>query len=153
MASDATHVFRGSVFVQAPPEEVFVYFTEPEALASWMGDRAVVDPRPEGCFVLHIGERVVEGRYEIVEFPRRVVLSWGRRGSVRLPPGSSRLEVTFVAEGAGTRVTVVHDGLPPPEHELHALGWTHYLARLVPVASGGVVPAHAVPASLSQGAD
>jgi len=153
VASDATHVFRGSVFVEAPPEEVFVYFTDPEALASWMGDRAVLDPRPEGGFVLHIGDRVVEGRYEVVDFPRRVVLRWGRRGSVRLPPASSTLEVTFVAEGSGTRVTVSHDGLPALEREIHARGWAHYLARLVTVASGGVVPVHAVPLRLSRDAD
>jgi uncharacterized protein YndB with AHSA1/START domain len=146
-------VFQGSVFIEAPPEEVFRYFTEAEALASWMGDRAVVEPRPDGRFVLHFDDRVVEGRYIAVEFPHRVVITWGRHGSVRLPPGGSTLEVSFVAEGSGTRVRVTHDGLPEPERELHAQGWAHYLPRLAAVASGRSVDVHSVPAHLVDGAD
>ena len=85
----AAEVFTGSIFVEASPPEVFRYFTEAEALASWMGDRAMVEPQPGGRFVLHFDDRVVEGRYVAVEFPRRVVITWGRHGSVRLPPGGS----------------------------------------------------------------
>jgi len=141
-------VFEGSIFVEAPPAEVFRYFVEPEALASWMGDRAIVEPRAGGRFVLHFDDRVVEGSYVAVEFPRRIVITWGRHGSVRLPPGGSTLEVSFTSEGSGTRVTVVHDGLPGSERELHARGWSHYLPRLAAVAAGGAVDAHQVPAEL-----
>jgi uncharacterized protein YndB with AHSA1/START domain len=83
----ADDVFEGSIFIDAPPEEVFRYFTEAEALASWLGDSAVVEPQPGGRFVLHFDDRVVEGRYLTVEFPRRVVVTWGRHGSV---PSSGR---------------------------------------------------------------
>jgi uncharacterized protein YndB with AHSA1/START domain len=149
----ADDVFEGSVFIEAPPEEVFRYFTEAEALTAWMGDSAVVEPQPGGRFVLHFEDRVVEGRYVAVEFPRRVVVTWGRHGSVRLPPGGSTLEVSFAAEGGGTRVTVIHDGLPDAERELHALGWAHYLPRLAAVAGGATVEAHRVPIHLLEGAD
>lgn len=146
-------VFEGSIFVEASPGDVFRYFTEAEAIASWMGDRAVVEPRAGGRFVLHFDDRVVEGCYVTVEFPRRIVITWGRHGSVRLPPGGSTLEVSFAAEGAGTRVTVVHDGLPDIERELHARGWAHYLPRLAAAAAGQRVDAHHVPAELVEGAD
>lgn len=149
----AADVFRGSVFVAAPPEVVFEYFTEAEALATWMGDRALVEPRAGGRFIVHFEDRVVEGRYVAVEFPRRVVVSWGRQGSKRLPPGSSTLEVSFAAEAGGTRVSVVHAGLPEPERELHTMGWQHYLLRLVSAASGAVVEAHRVPRRLLEDAD
>jgi len=146
-------IFEGSVYVEAPPEEVFPYFTEAEALASWMGDRAVVEARPGGLLVLHFEDRVVEGRYLVVDFPRRVVVTWGRHGSVRLPPGGSTLEVTFSLEGTGTRVSVVHHGLPAPERALHALGWAHYLPRLALAAAGQPLAAHHVPSRLTEGAD
>jgi uncharacterized protein YndB with AHSA1/START domain len=146
-------VFHGSIHVEAPPEEVFAYFTEAEALASWMGDRAIVEPRPGGVFVIHFDDRVVEGRYVVVDFPRHIVVTWGRHGSVRLPPGGSTLEVTFTPEGTGTRVSVVHDGLPDPERALHALGWAHYLPRLAAAAGGKPLDAHHVPAHLTEGAD
>lgn len=148
-----SEVFRGSIFIAAPPEEVFPYFTEPEALVSWMGDRAEVEPRPGGRFLLHFDDRSVEGLYLAVEFPRRLVITWGRHGSVRLPPGGSTLEVTLAPEGGGTRVTVVHDGLPEVERELHARGWAHYLPRLAAVAAGQRVAAHRVPPELTEGAD
>jgi uncharacterized protein YndB with AHSA1/START domain len=93
----AAEIFRGSIYVEAPPEEVFPYFTEAEALASWMGDRAVVEPKPGGALLLHFADRVVEGRFLVVDFPRRVVVTWGRHGSVRLPPGGSTLDVRFVS--------------------------------------------------------
>jgi uncharacterized protein YndB with AHSA1/START domain len=149
----AADVFEGSIFIEAPPEEVFKYFTEAEALASWMGDRAVVEPQPGGRFILHFEDRVVEGRYLTVEFPGRVVVTWGRHGSVRLPPGGSTLEVSFTPEAEGTRVTVVHDGLPDAERELHAMGWAHYLPRLAAAAAGARLEPHHVPAHLVEGAD
>lgn len=146
-------IFEGSILVEAPPEEVFAYFTEAEALAAWMGDRALVEPRPGGVFTLYMDDRVVEGRYLVVDFPRRIVVTWGRHGSVRLPPGGSTLEVTFTAVDDGTLVSVVHDGLPEPERVLHAMGWAHYLARLAAVARGDAVDAHHVPPRLTEGAD
>lgn len=149
----ADNVFRDTIFIAAPPAEVFAYFTQAEALASWMGDRAEVEPRPGGRFLLHFADRVVEGQYVAVEFPHRVVITWGRRGSVRLPPGGSTLEVSLQPEGDGTRVRIVHDGLPDPEHELHARGWSHYLTRLAAVARGDAVAPHHVPAELTDGAD
>jgi uncharacterized protein YndB with AHSA1/START domain len=149
----AGDVFEGSIFVEAPPEEVFRYFTEAEALAAWMGDRAVVEPQPGGRFVVHFEDRVVEGRYLAVDFPRRVVVTWGRHGSVRLPPGGSTLEVSFAAENGGTRVSVSHDGLPDAERDLHAMGWAHYLPRLALAARGATVETHHVPLHLLEGAD
>jgi len=146
-------VFTGSIYVDAPPAEVFAHFTDADALSSWMGDRAQVEPRPGGVFLIYFEDRVVEGRYLVVDFPGRLVVTWGRHGSVRLPPGGSTLEVTFTAEGTGTRVSVVHTGLPDPERALHALGWSHYLSRLAAAATGKSVEAHHVPAHLKAGAD
>lgn len=149
----AGSTYRGSIFVNAPPEDVFPYFTRAEAIVEWMGDSATVEPRVGGAFTLRFADRVVEGRYVAVEFPRRVVITWGRHGSVRLPPGGSTLEVLLTAEGDGTRVTVVHDGLPGPERDLHAAGWAHYLPRLAAVARGTRVAPHEVPPHLLEGAD
>lgn len=150
MASDA---FIGSIVIEAPPDEVFRYFTEPDAITAWMGDSAQVDPQPGGAFVLRLDDRVVEGRYIEVSPPSRIVISWGRRGSRELPPHASTLTVQIVAEGPSTRVTVVHTGLPRSEQERHALGWQFYLGRLETLFAAGAVEAHYVPAELTRGAD
>ncbi|MDB4957180.1 MAG: hypothetical protein JWO36_4749 [Myxococcales bacterium] len=149
----AAEAYRDSIYIEAPPEIVFDYFTKPEALVSWMGDRAILDPRPNGEFTLFFDDRCVEGRYLEIERPRRLVITWGRQGSGELPPFSSTLEVAFALEGAGTRVSIVHHGLPMSEIRRHALGWQHYLERLRVVGSGGTVDPHRMPAELAEGAD
>ena len=145
--------YRDSIHIAAAPETVFDYFTNPQMLVRWMGDEAQLDPRPGGQFRLVIGQRTVEGRYLSVERPHRVVISWGRRGSRLLPPGRSVLEVTLTAEAGGTRVSVVHSGLPLTERPRHALGWRYYFARLKLAAEGRDPGAHAVPRALTEGAD
>jgi uncharacterized protein YndB with AHSA1/START domain len=116
---------------------VFDYFIRPDALVRWMGERAILDPRPGGEFTLFFGTNSVEGRYLEVDPPKRLVIGWGRGGSTEFPPGSSILEVTLAPEGDGTRVSVVHSGLPEPEVPRHAAGWRHHLAELAAALAEG----------------
>ena len=145
--------YSDSIHIDAEPEFVFEYFTNAEALPRWMGDRAIVEPRPGGRFTVFFGERSVEGRYLEIEPPRRLVITWGRAGSKELPPCSSRLEVTLIPEGDGTLVSIIHSGLPESELERHALGWQHYLQRLSQVAAERDVAPHTTPTELTEGAD
>jgi hypothetical protein len=55
--------------------------------------------------------------------------------------------------GNGTRVSIVHHGLPSSEARRHALGWRHYLARLRLVGEGKGVDAHVTPPELIDRAD
>ena len=145
--------YRDAIHITAEPEAVFDYFTSAEALARWMGDRAVVDPRPGGQFTIFFGDRRVEGRYVELDRPRRLVISWGRAGSRRFPPGSSVLEVTLTARDGGTLVAIAHSGLPEGERHRHAVGWRHYLARLALAAAGSDPAPHVTPDEIVQGAD
>ena len=145
--------YRDSIHIAAEPEAVFDYFTNAEALARWMGDRAVVDPRPGGQFTIFFADRRVEGRYLEVDRPRRLVISWGRAGSASFPPGTSVLEVTLTAHDSGTLVAIAHTGLPDSERHRHALGWRHYLSRLSLAAMGRKLAPHMTPDEIVQGAD
>ena len=145
--------YRASIHIEADPELVFDYFTRPEAIVRWMGDRAVLDPRPGGEFTLVFGDRRVEGRYLEIDRPRRLVIAWGRQGSRELPPLASRLEVLFSPEQGGTRVHIVHSGLPASEAHRHALGWQHYMDRLRVLGSGLEPEAHVTPRCSTEGAD
>jgi uncharacterized protein YndB with AHSA1/START domain len=149
----AADPYRDSLLIEASPDVVFEYFTRPEALVQWMGDRAVLDPRPGGEFTLYFDDRCVRGRYVELDPPRHLVITWGREGSRELPPFASLLEVSFAPEGRGTRVSIVHHGLPESEAARHALGWHHYLGRLRILGAGGEPEAHRVPAALTDGAD
>ncbi len=63
--------YSGSIHIDAEPEFVFDYFTNADALARWMGDRAIVEPRAGGRFTVFFGERRVEGRNLKIEPPHR----------------------------------------------------------------------------------
>lgn len=141
----ATEPYTQTVLIDASPEQVFRYSTEPKAIVAWMGDEAVVDPRPGGRFSLRFDERVVEGKYVAVVPPHRLVITWGRRGSRGFAPESSTLQVTLTPEDGGTRVTIVHHGLPVSERQRHADGWRHYIGRLEQIAAGRQVAPHHVP--------
>jgi pimeloyl-ACP methyl ester carboxylesterase/uncharacterized protein YndB with AHSA1/START domain len=129
--------FSASVHIAARPEHVYEYFTRPDAMVRWMGDYAVLDPRPDGEFTVDINGVPVRGRYLELDPPRRLLISWGHAGSEQLPPGSSTLEVTLTAESGGTTVRIVHRDLPEAEARQHAIGWAHFLDRLRQAGSGG----------------
>jgi uncharacterized protein YndB with AHSA1/START domain len=132
----AADPYTHSIHVAADPDQVFEYFTRPDAIVRWMGDYAVLDPQPGGEFTLDINGVPVRGRYLELEPPRRLVISWGHAGSEQLPPGASTVEVTLTREGGGTTVSVVHRGLPELEARQHAMGWPHFLGRLSLAGTG-----------------
>jgi|SRR5215211_1737546 len=122
--------------IEAPPERVFEYFTRPEAMLRWMGEWAALDPTPGGEFSVNIRGVPVRGSYLELNPPGRIVIAWGHAGSDRLPPGSSTVEVRLHADRGGTRVEVIHTGLPEPEATRHADGWRHFLKQLAKAATG-----------------
>lgn len=133
----AAEPYTASVHIAADPEQVFEYFTRPQAMVRWMGDYAVLEPRPGGEFTIDINGVPVRGSYLELDPPRRLLISWGHAGSERLPPGSSTVEITLTKEADGTTVRVAHHGLPELEARQHALGWPHFLERLVIAGAGG----------------
>jgi uncharacterized protein YndB with AHSA1/START domain len=133
----ATEPLTASVHVEAQPERVFAYFTDPEAIVRWMGDYALLDATPGGEFAVDVNGVPVRGRYLEVQPPHRLLISWGHAGSERLPPGASTVEVLFTAAAGGTDVEIVHRGLPEPDAVGHARGWRHFLDRLAVAGAGG----------------
>jgi len=116
--------------INAPPEVVFPYFTDPTLIVTWIGQRAELDPQPGGTFFLDMGEIAARGTYLTVEPPYRVVFTWGIPGNDELPPGGSTVEVTLTPDGDDTMVVLTHRGLPPTEIHSHRGGWEHQLAQL-----------------------
>ena len=129
----------------APPATVFEYFTDPGKYRRWKGVDAELDPRPGGLYRVTMGPEVwVRGRYVAVEPPRRLVMTWGfestldlPRGLAQVPPGSSTVEFTFVEDGEGTIIRVIHSGLPTEDARgAHGAGWDGYRPRLVALRAG-----------------
>ena len=132
--------------IEAPPEVVFPYFTDPALIVTWIGDRAELDPQAGGVFSLDMGQVTARGAYITVDPPYRVAFSWGIPGSGTLPPGGSTVEVVLTPDGDGTMVVLTHRGLPAADIGTHRAGWEHQLGLLrVAVGLGGPEYSRLVP--------
>ena len=124
-----------------PAEQAFDMFTDPGQLVRWIGISADLQARPGGRFRFEVlPGQFCEGQYVTVERPERLVFTWGWTDpAFGLPPGSSRVEVTFTpcpGSPSQTRLRLVHDGLSPDLGLLHDDGWSRFLARLSAVLTG-----------------
>jgi uncharacterized protein YndB with AHSA1/START domain len=87
--------------IDASPETVFAFFTDPEKLTRWLAVEATVDPRPGGVYWQthpgRDGERyLMRGEVVEVSTPSRIVFTWGFENENReVRPGSSTIEVTL----------------------------------------------------------
>lgn len=131
----ALDVVTATIRIQASPEAVFPYFTDPALIIEWIGDYAELSPEPGGAFALDFGAVPVRGEYLEVEPPNRVVFSWGIAGNDVLPWGSSTVEVVLRADGDDTVVELFHRGLPEDERPKHKEGWDECLVRLAGAAA------------------
>jgi uncharacterized protein YndB with AHSA1/START domain len=134
------------VRIDASPETVFTFFTEPDKLTRWLASEATLDPRPGGInHQTHPGDTenprgpyYMRGEFVEVAFPSRVVFTWGfENADVGVEPGQSTVEVTLAPDGNGTRLRLVHRDLPESERAPHDGGWEEMLSRLAIAATGG----------------
>jgi uncharacterized protein YndB with AHSA1/START domain len=132
-----------TIEIEASPETVWEFLTDPEKAKRWWGIDAIFDTRPGGEFRLHVASgSIVGGEYLEVEPPRRLVYTFGwiKGGDSTglTPPGSTTVELTLEPSETGTTLSLVHRDLANLESAgNHGAGWDHYLARLVVIAAGG----------------
>jgi uncharacterized protein YndB with AHSA1/START domain len=124
------------IFIAAPPEAVFPFFTEPTLMVRWIGGRHTLDPRPGGVFRVVLGTgAIARGTYSEVVANHRIAFTWGWEGRDDLPPGGSLVEIELVAKDGGTLVRLRHSGLTTAAKEPfgpddHGRRWSHYLRLL-----------------------
>jgi uncharacterized protein YndB with AHSA1/START domain len=132
---------KQEIVIEAPPEVVWEFVTDPEHVRAWFGDAAEIDLRPGGdaAFTWESGGRFL-ARVEKVEPPRFFSYRWARPTDTPPAEGNSTLvEFSLTAEGEGTRLTVVESGfaaLTSSEDEKarhladNTEGWTVELGHL-----------------------
>lgn len=128
------------VRIDADPETIFDFFTEPDKMVQWMGRDADLDPRPGGVMRCDVNSRdVAVGEFVELDPPNRLVFTWGWEGEDPITkPGSTTVEVNLEAGDDATLVRLTHTGLETPEsREAHGHGWNHYMERLSTAAAGG----------------
>jgi uncharacterized protein YndB with AHSA1/START domain len=142
MTTDRTVHIERELHIEARPEIVFAFFTDATHFLRWQGIEANLDPTPGGEYRVLLnnqGDRIA-GRFIEVVPHSRVVYTWGweQGGVAAVPAASTTVEVTLEPEGAGTRLRMVHRGLPdvPEVTGSHLDGWSYYLLRLAKVIAG-----------------
>src|SRR4051794_3092451 len=127
------------IMIDATPETIWPFLTEPAKHVEWQGTVAELDPRPGGIYrVLVAGEFQSAGKYGEVVPNEKLVFTFGwDQKDHPIPAGSTTIEITLHPEGNKTRVRFVHRGLPDDAVSDHTNGWDHYLSRLAIAATGG----------------
>jgi uncharacterized protein YndB with AHSA1/START domain len=127
------------IMIDATPETIWPFLTDPGKHVEWDGTVAELDPRPGGVYrVLVAGQFQSAGTYVDAVPMEKVVFTFGWEAEGHpIPPGSTTVEITLHPEGNKTRVRLTHSGLPDDAVEPHGHGWGHYLERLAVRASGG----------------
>jgi uncharacterized protein YndB with AHSA1/START domain len=130
-------VLRVERRIRARPSAVYAYLTDSVLWARWQGVAAEIGAVPGGPFRMAMADgSTAEGEFVQLVPDRRVVFTWGWRGSPNVPPGSSTVEIELIGEGDETLLRLIHRGLPPDQRAVHAMGWNHYLPRLAIAATG-----------------
>jgi uncharacterized protein YndB with AHSA1/START domain len=137
MIEDLTGAIEITQRIEASPEIVFAYLTDSQRFVRWMGVGAELDARPGGRYRIDVdGVHIASGAYEIIDPPRRLVMSWGWEGHPTVPPGSTTVEITLTSDRGATVLKLRHLGLPgEAERRAHTDGWIQYLSQLA--AAGG----------------
>jgi uncharacterized protein YndB with AHSA1/START domain len=136
----------------APREEVFRAWTEPEVLRRWWAAQpgwesplAETDVRVGGRYRLSMRdpdsgeEHTVGGEYVEVTPPERLVYTWTWEGSDEdSTSAGSIVTVEFRDDGDGTTVVLTHEGITDGQsRDNHAHGWSGCLDNLGTRVFGG----------------
>jgi uncharacterized protein YndB with AHSA1/START domain len=134
--SDYRGVIERKLFIDATPETVFGFLTDPALMARWIGLSHTLDARPGGIFRVELPRgNIAVGVFTEVKPHRRVAFTWGWESAEAalavLKPGSSLVEIELEAENGGTLLRFRHSGLPEGlQTMLHTERWFYYLDRL-----------------------
>jgi uncharacterized protein YndB with AHSA1/START domain len=125
--STKTLRFKFERVIAAPPDEVFDGWLNPKVPGNiWnAADKFVVDPKVDGLFYWSLKGTSHYGRFTKFERPARIQHTWMSPNTLG---EESMVTVTFKGKGEGTRMTLVHSGLPVHERAKgHEKGWNYFL--------------------------
>lgn len=125
--SKKTLEFKFERTIPAPPSEVFDAWLNPGIPGNpWnAAEKFVLDPKVDGLFYWALKGTSHYGRFTEIERPGRIQHTWVSPNTLGQ---ESKVTLTFIKQGEGTLMTLVHSDLP--DHELakgHEKGWTYFL--------------------------
>jgi len=138
LPAEAGSTVRVIAVVEAAPDQVFDAWLDPAIAGKWLfatatrpSTRVAIDAQVGGafCFVERTGGEHVEhaGVYVEIDRPRRLVftLAGGKRSR-----DLSRVRVEIASQENGSKLTLVHDNVPPDRADRIEARWTGMLYGL-----------------------
>jgi mannose-6-phosphate isomerase-like protein (cupin superfamily) len=118
VAVEATGAVEREIRIDARPETVFEFFTDPALLLRWKGLEADLDARPGGIYRVVVNARsTVRGEFVEVEPPSRVVFTWGFEASL----GASAFGMQVLQMPAGADFYPNHDHAHDGQEEVYVV--------------------------------
>ena len=128
-----------TIFIRAPREIVFRYFTDSARFAAWWGEGSEIDPRPGGAVrIRYPGGVVASGKIVEIDPPGRIVFTYGYEGEGKpIPLGGSRVTIRLDEGSDGTAVHLTHASSDAPASigAEHVQGWRYQMAVFANVVS------------------
>ena len=136
MAEGNPTVLEREIRIDARPEIVFGFFTDPAKIVQWLGREADFEARVGAAYRIVINDtRTLLGEFVELVPHKRIVFTWGWEDHPTVPPGSSTVEVTLEPDGDGTLLRLRHRNLPSDQERAnHARAWDPALSRLTEAA-------------------
>jgi len=129
-----------SIHINAKPETVFRFLSDPELFKQWMGPGAMIDATQVA--VQYPNGQTARGTLFESTPNERIVFGWGYDA-----PDTTKVTIQLTPTASGTKVTLTHAGLDESQKPGHSDGWTHYLGQLAASASN-IGYAEALPAAV-----
>jgi uncharacterized protein YndB with AHSA1/START domain len=152
-ADSAGDTVRITRIIDAPREQVFRAWTEPEEIRCWWGPgeftcpEADVDLRPGGTYRLAMQPSagdpfIVGGTYREVEPPARLVYTWRWETGPAADGSESVVTVEFRARGEQTELTLTHTDFPASHGPApYRMGWEGGLEKFEALFAGSGIDA------------
>ena len=112
-----------SVTFKASPEELFEIFTDSKKHSAATGAKASVSAKPGAKWTAWDG--MILGKNLMVVPGRMIVQAW-RAAHWKDSDLDSILMITFSAAPGGSRIDLVHAGVPDHDHQGVTKGWPQY---------------------------
>ncbi len=137
-AMTAMETIEQVIRIEARPETVWDFWTDPARLCEWWGVEADAVVEAGGLFrVVMDSGPIMRGEFLELDPPRRLLFSFGWEGNepgTALAPGSTHVEVHLEPDADATMLTLRHH-LPSTHAADHANGWALFVGdRLVELA-------------------
>ena len=115
--------FTMTVILQATPKDIYEAWMSSEGHSEMTGSPAVVDDKVGGKY--SAWENYIFGKTLELELFERILQSWR---TTEFPEGAldSQIEILLKAVKGGTKLTLIHSGLPEGTLDEYRHGWEEF---------------------------